>query len=91
MAINCVGLEFDIFTEQQLAHSRFRSLTERLAFLRRIDKRDTDPDLLFAEYAHVDRVAVDNACYAPVDRHVLQAKSVCGGLGLILANNAKSA
>ena len=31
-AINCVGLEFDIFTEQQLAYSRFRWLTERLAF-----------------------------------------------------------
>ena len=91
IAIDRVRPEFDIFTKQQLAHGLFRSLTERLAFLWRIDKSDTDPDLFFAEDAHVDRVAVDNACYASVDRHVLQAKSVRDRRGRILANNAKSA
>ena len=47
------------------------SMAERLAFLWRINKSDTDPDPLLGEDKHVDRVAIDNACYAPVDRHVL--------------------
>ena len=50
-------------------------------------KSDTNPDLLLAEDQHIDRVAIDNTCYAPVDTYVLQAKSVRDGRGRILAKN----
>jgi len=90
VAINRVRPQFHIFTEHQFAQGLFGSLTERLAFLRRINKSDTDPDLLPGADQQIDRVAVDNTCYAPVDIHVFEAKSVCGLLERILAKNAKS-
>jgi hypothetical protein len=67
-----MGQKFDIFAEYKLAHSRFASLTERLAFLRRINKSDTDPDLSLDLDAHVDRGAVDNRYCASADRLLLQ-------------------
>jgi len=67
----------------------FGALAKRLAFLWRINKSETDPDFCLPEDQHVDRVAIDNTCYASVNSHVLQAKSVYDGLGRILAKNAK--
>jgi hypothetical protein len=85
VAIDCVWPEFDIFTEYQLAHRLFGQLAERLASFWRIDKCDTYPDLLLAKDQHVDGVAIDNTYYTAMDSHVLQAKSVRGGLERILA------
>jgi hypothetical protein len=70
--------EFDFFTEDQLAHGRFGALAKRLAFFWCVNKSQTDPDLLLGKDQHVDRIAIDNTCYAPVDSDVLQAKSVRG-------------
>jgi hypothetical protein len=41
-----VRSQFHIFTEHQFAHGRFGALTERLAFFRRVNKSDTNPDVL---------------------------------------------
>jgi hypothetical protein len=51
VAINRVRMELDVFTEYQLAQGLFGSLTERLAFLRCIDKCNTDPDLFWRRLA----------------------------------------
>jgi hypothetical protein len=74
MAINRVRPQFYIFTEHQLVRRLFGSLTERLTFLWCINKSDADSNLLLGEDQHVDRVTVDNTCYAAVDSHVLQTK-----------------
>ena len=72
-------LQYDIFAEYQFAHSLFGSLVECLAFLRRVNKSDTDLDLRFAEDPYVDRVAIDNTCHASVDTNVLQPKVYVAG------------
>jgi hypothetical protein len=83
--------QFYIFTEHELAHGLLGTLAERLASFRCINKSEADPDMLFAKDQHVDRVAIDHTCYAPVDSRVFQAKSVRDGRGHFLAKNAKSA
>jgi len=85
-----VRAEYDIFAEGQSADDRFGSLAERLLSLRSIDKRDSDADLSLGHDQHVDRVAIDNTCYASAESHVLQAKRVGDGRERILAKNAKS-
>jgi hypothetical protein len=65
-------------------------LGERLAFLRRINEGESDPDLLFGGGQHFDGVAVDDGYYAPADRFLLQASSVRGWLESILTENGKS-
>src|SRR5262249_46733379 len=67
----------------------FVSLIERLALFWRINKSDTTLICCLAKIRNVDRVAIDNTCYAPVDTRVLQAKSERGGLERILVKNPK--
>ena len=83
-------LQYDIFAQYQFAHGLFCLLVESLAFLRRINKSDTDLDLRFAEDPHFYRSPLHNARDASGDRHVVQDQGVCSGWELILAKNSKS-
>ena len=89
IAINRVQPQFDFFTEYQFAQGLLGALTEWLAFLRRINEGESNPDLLFLGGQHFDRIRVDNAYCAAADRLWLETQTVCDRLELILAENSE--
>jgi hypothetical protein len=89
VTINCLRAQFCIFTKHQFAHGLLGALAERLAFLWRIHKSQTDSDLLLVGGQHTDRVAVGYGYAASLDRLWLQVPRVRDRSGLISVENRK--
>jgi hypothetical protein len=75
VTIDRVRPEFHVSAEHKIAHRLLRTPTERLAFLRGVNKSDPDPDLLLGSGEHFDGIAITDPYTAAIPNRFLRQDS----------------